>query len=211
MENPSIPWSDMTENFPYMHLFCMNKMKKITSIVMLIVLTLPTFGKSLLEFRLVQEAEKTEWKKVEFEGKPIWVSPTCEIDTQHISSAKLTWEGPPWSLLSPDKQAEFKKQHPEITNFDRQPQISITFTPNGAKLIEELTTKHKGQRLAVIYEDKILIAPTIYESIKNGSITIGGSFTEPEARSIVSKINTNTKSRTSASTLSLATRAQGDA
>lgn len=164
-------------------------------------MVIPVLGNGSLEFRLVQQEEKPGWDKTEFLGKPIWVSPNCEMDSRYIASAKLTWTGSPWSLLPPDEQVKFRKQHPEITNFDRQPQIFITFTPSGAKRIEELTKKHKGQRLAVIYENKILVAPTIYESINSGSITISGSFTEAEAQNIVSRVNAIIKRQNNRSAL----------
>lgn len=177
-------------------------MNKLTAIALLISLTIPAIGKELLEFRFAQFEEKSGWEEMRFEGKPIWVNPACEIDSRSIAFAEATPGNSlytTWLALSPEEQARMKNQYPDMidqmsTNLP-PPQITITFTPEGGKRIEKITQKHIGKQLAMVFEGKVLIAPSIHESISSGAFTIAGSFTETEAKEMVSKINKAIKSR----------------
>jgi SecD/SecF fusion protein len=66
-------------------------------------------------------------------------------------------------------------------------EISLRFTPEGAKLFGELTTKHVGNRFAIMLDNEIHSAPNINEPILGGSASIsGGSIDEREARNLAS-------------------------
>jgi len=76
--------------------------------------------------------------------------------------------------------------------------ISLTFTDDGAKLMEQLTKKYKakgsmnlgerGRALAIVYDGDVLSAPII-QSVIGKYAEITGNFSESEAWSIVRTIN----------------------
>ncbi len=73
--------------------------------------------------------------------------------------------------------------------------IVISFTPDGRKRFAAYTRDHLGTRLAIIIEGHLYCAPVIRSEIPGGKAEISGSFTEPEARELVAKINEAIKKR----------------
>jgi len=61
------------------------------------------------------------------------------------------------------------------------PEILFDLTSEGATVFGEVTTKHVGQRLAIVLDGEVISAPTIETPILGGSGQIRGSFTEREA------------------------------
>ncbi|MBF0484992.1 MAG: protein translocase subunit SecD [Candidatus Omnitrophica bacterium] len=59
--------------------------------------------------------------------------------------------------------------------------ISLSFNSTGAKDFADLTTKHVGERLAIVLDGEVLSAPNIREPILTGNAEITGQFTFDEA------------------------------
>jgi RNA polymerase sigma factor (sigma-70 family) len=70
-----------------------------------------------------------------------------------------------------------------------QPVIGITFTKSGAKRFADVTQQNIHKRLAIIIGGQICEAPIIQMEISGGAATIGGSFTEREAKDLAKKLN----------------------
>ncbi len=61
------------------------------------------------------------------------------------------------------------------------PKISLTMNTQGTKDFGELTTKHVGERLAIVMDGEVLSAPNIREPITIGTAEITGQFSYDEA------------------------------
>lgn len=68
------------------------------------------------------------------------------------------------------------------------PEVGITFTPDGAKKFEEVTTRLVGKQLAIFLDNTLLSAPTVQTAI-SGDAVITGSFTNDEARTLALQLN----------------------
>lgn len=65
-----------------------------------------------------------------------------------------------------------------------QPYVSIRFNSRGARLFDQLTATHVGQRLAIVLDNIVYSAPVIRERISGGIAQISGNFTENEAKDL---------------------------
>lgn len=170
---------------------------KVTSLILLLTsfafLGCSKPSDDLLEFRLAQYTEAPKWIQTEFNGKTIWLKPTAEMSSVHVKSAKLVWSKTrqeEWDALTLEKQAQIKLELPDfVINTNRRPEIEIRFTPEGTKLMTEISTKFTGKNLALVYRGKVLIAPFLNEPIHIESARITGVFTKSEVQRIISEIN----------------------
>ncbi len=62
--------------------------------------------------------------------------------------------------------------------------VTLKFNSKGARKFDRLTSKHIGERFAIILEGTIQSAPVIRERISGGSAQITGSFSPAEARDL---------------------------
>ena len=64
--------------------------------------------------------------------------------------------------------------------------VALQFTNDGANLFGQLTSKHVGERFAIILDGKIQSAPVIKDAIWGGHASITGRFTQTEAQNLAS-------------------------
>ncbi len=69
------------------------------------------------------------------------------------------------------------------------PQISLSFTAEGAAKFEEVTERNIGKPLAIYLDEVLLAAPTVREKISGGSAVISGEFTLSSAKRVVTQLN----------------------
>jgi protein-export membrane protein SecD len=69
------------------------------------------------------------------------------------------------------------------------PTVVLHFTPDGAKLFEQITSDNVGRTLAIFLDGEPISTPTIQEAIPDGNATITGTFTPQEARELVQNLN----------------------
>ncbi|MGA2496167.1 MAG: hypothetical protein ABSH20_00410 [Tepidisphaeraceae bacterium] len=67
-------------------------------------------------------------------------------------------------------------------------QIEVVLTEAGAKRFAEITSANIGKRLAMVFDGKLLSAPTIRSVIRDKAV-IGGKFTADEAEVIAKALN----------------------
>jgi len=60
----------------------------------------------------------------------------------------------------------------EVRTVKEEPVIDITFTPDDSRRFEELTAANVGERLAVMIDGEVLVAPVIQTRIAGGSVRI---------------------------------------
>jgi len=68
-------------------------------------------------------------------------------------------------------------------NFN-EPQVFLRFDQQGGRIFARLTRQHKGERLAVVLDDKVYCAPVIQDEITGGNAVINGINDVEEARRI---------------------------
>lgn len=76
-----------------------------------------------------------------------------------------------------------------FNNITGQPQISLQFNGEGAKIFEDLTAKNIGKQIAVFLDDQLVTAPVVQEKITGGRAQISGQFTNDQAKKLVSRFN----------------------
>ncbi|MBI5079130.1 protein translocase subunit SecD [Candidatus Wolfebacteria bacterium] len=69
-----------------------------------------------------------------------------------------------------------------------QPEISLTFNGEGAKLFEDITGRNVGRPLAIYIDNKLISAPTVNDKIIGGKAVITGVAAK-EAQSLANLLN----------------------
>lgn len=107
----------------------------------------------LLEFRLADDTETTEWKKMEVLGSDtsVFVSNEVSLHGGHI------------------ERVSFYKDP------NGNPSVGLTLTEDGAKAMKETTSKHLKKKLAIVLNGKVVSAPTIQSTITK-ELQITGRF-----------------------------------
>ncbi|MBI5136235.1 MAG: protein translocase subunit SecD [Nitrospirae bacterium] len=65
-----------------------------------------------------------------------------------------------------------------------EPYVAITFDPVGAKIFDQVTGEHVGERFAIVLDGNVYSAPVIQERIGGGRASITGQFTSQEANDL---------------------------
>lgn len=65
-----------------------------------------------------------------------------------------------------------------------QPEVSLKFDSDGARIFSRVTGANVGKRLAIVLDDNVASAPNIDERIPRGEAVIRGSFTMQEANDL---------------------------
>lgn len=84
--------------------------------------------------------------------------------------------------------ADLKRAQVVFSPETGDPQVGISFTPEGTKKFEEVTRRLVGQPLAIFLDDVLLSAPTV-QNVIQGDGVITGSFTRKEAQTLALQLN----------------------
>jgi SecD/SecF fusion protein len=71
-----------------------------------------------------------------------------------------------------------------------QPNVSISFNAEGAKLFEQLTEKNINKPIAIFVGGNLISAPNVSEKIIGGKAVINGTFSIKEAETLARDLNT---------------------
>ncbi len=110
------------------------------------------------------------------------------------SAEVATTSGYPLGLNSNFKKTNLSGkdlQHTSVT-FDSntsQPQVQLTFTPDGSKKFADITKRNVNKVLAIVLDDILIEAPNVNEPILSGDAVINGSFTIETANSLSTQLN----------------------
>jgi hypothetical protein len=69
------------------------------------------------------------------------------------------------------------------------PEIEIAMTGAGARQFAEITRQHLHQRLAMVIDGKLWVAPVVQTEITEGKASITGAFSDDVAKDLVARIN----------------------
>jgi protein-export membrane protein SecD len=134
---------------------------------------------------ITNEQGETSTASVEFEN--------TEVLASHILIRTKTAEDilPP---LDEWKNTELsgKQLKRASVQYDRQtgdPEVSLEFNDEGAKLFEEITARNVDKPLAIFLDGEVISAPTVNEAISGGRAVITGRFNLKEAQTLVQRLN----------------------
>jgi preprotein translocase subunit SecD len=84
---------------------------------------------------------------------------------------------------------ELKRAEVAFDQRTSEPQVSLEFKDEGAKLFGELTTKYVGKSIAIYLDGELVSAPTVNTPILDGKAVITGNFTLPQAQQLATQLN----------------------
>lgn len=125
------------------------------------------------------------------------IGKTAQLDFRE-ESATQSAEASPSALINPyllfNKQTGLTGKYLKRSNvvFNQntgEPQVSLEFNNEGAKMFEEITTKNVGKRVAIFLDNMLVSAPTVNEAITGGRAVISGSFTVDGAKELSRQLN----------------------
>ena len=70
-------------------------------------------------------------------------------------------------------------------------EMMINLTPEGARILTDITANNIGRNIAIIFEGKIILSARIMTQINNGEIMVSGSFSQKEIDDMVKSISGN--------------------
>ncbi len=76
--------------------------------------------------------------------------------------------------------------------FDSQtgkPQVTLSFSSEGANLFAKMTAANIGKRIGIFVDNSLLSAPVVQQAISDGNAVITGNFTVDEAKKLAISIN----------------------
>ncbi|MEK7143122.1 MAG: protein translocase subunit SecD [Patescibacteria group bacterium] len=82
--------------------------------------------------------------------------------------------------------------HKAEVQFDQntgEPQVSLQFDSDGAKLFADITKRNLQKPVAIQLDEDIISAPTVQSEIENGEAIITGKFTIEEAKKLAIELN----------------------
>ena len=77
----------------------------------------------------------------------------------------------------------------EFNQTTYQPEVSVQFDAEGAKMFEELTTRNVGKMIGIYLDGFQRSSPVVREPISGGSAVISGKFNIDEAKKLVEALN----------------------
>lgn len=105
---------------------------------------------------------------------------------------KIATQAPALKAFNPKSKLAGKNIKKAAVSFNDQngePQVTLSFSPEGARLFGELTQKNVGKQIAIFIDERILSAPVVQQPILDGNAVITGSFTIEEAKNLAIAIN----------------------
>ncbi len=70
-----------------------------------------------------------------------------------------------------------------------EPQVSLKFDSEGARLFAEITKRNIGKRVAIYLDEEPISIPTVQTEIADGQAVITGNFSIEEAKALVKRLN----------------------
>lgn len=124
---------------------------------------------------------------VKLVGKTAQLTFRTEIPqkTTASQSAQFMVFSPKADLIGKD----VKKATVSFNTQDGQPQVSLSFSPEGAAKFGTLTEKNVGKRIGIFLDQKLLSAPTVQQAILDGNAVVTGNFKLEEAQNLAISIN----------------------
>ncbi|PIR61031.1 MAG: hypothetical protein COU68_01540, partial [Candidatus Pacebacteria bacterium CG10_big_fil_rev_8_21_14_0_10_45_6] len=85
--------------------------------------------------------------------------------------------------------AQLKRATVQFDQTTGEPQVGLQFDEEGSRLFADVTSEHTGERLAIVLDGSIVMAPNLNEPIFGGQAQISGGFTLDEAKQLSIQLN----------------------
>jgi preprotein translocase subunit SecD len=144
-----------------------------------VIIELPGISDVNEAINLIGKTAQLKFKEVDNTPKTIEGGTTIDANTQLGSGWKDT------SLTG----ANLKFAEVTFDQSTGEPQVSITFDNEGAKLFSELTKNNISKPLAIELDGQIISAPTVQAQIDSGTAVITGKFDVKEAKKLAIELN----------------------
>ena len=139
--------------------------------------------------RLKEPEVKVE-VKTEGEGE-IETEPVKEARASHvlitIKSEELIKQIPQWQYTGLTGK-QLKTAFISFNSQSNEPEVSLEFNAEGAKLFGEITERNIGKPVAIFLDNYPLSIPTVREAIPSGRAVITGSFNLKEAKELAQRL-----------------------
>ncbi len=94
-----------------------------------------------------------------------------------------------WPTLTSLTGKNLKKAEVAFQPNTGEPQVSLEFDSDGAKMFEDITTRNVGKTVAIFLDNQLLSAPKVNEPITGGKASITGKFSLDEAKRLAISLN----------------------
>lgn len=111
---------------------------------------------------------------------------------EELPDKKISTQGATFMAFSNEAKLtgkDVKKATVSFNSENGEPQVGLSFSPQGTKLFGELTQKNVGKQVAIFIDDRIISAPVVQQPILDGNAVISGQFTIEEAKNLAIAIN----------------------
>ena len=114
-----------------------------------------------------------------------------EFKSAHILFSKKTNPGDQLTYVSTGLTGKNLKSASVVFHDSglSEPQVSLQFDSEGAKLFAEITKRNLNKKVAIYLDNEIISAPVVQSEIDNGEAVITGNFTTDEANKLAKRLN----------------------
>lgn len=110
-------------------------------------------------------------------------SPSADIATE---AAQLYG---PYQKLTELSGKDLEQASAAFNQQTGEPEIQLTFTPEGAKKFAAITQRDIGKKLAIFLDNQFLMGPTVQSVISDGRAVVTGQFTSTQTKQIALLLN----------------------
>jgi len=127
----------------------------------------------------------------EAEGIQVQAEPEKEVRASHIliaTQAEETAQGIDWQYTGLTGK-QLKSSFVSFNSRTNEPEVSLEFNEEGAKLFREITKRNIGKPVAIFLDGSILSVPVVQEEIPSGEAVISGTFNLKEAKELAQRLS----------------------
>ncbi|HSE34837.1 MAG TPA: protein translocase subunit SecD, partial [Candidatus Paceibacterota bacterium] len=115
----------------------------------------------------------------------------AQVDIAGLLAADPMLSQDPYYVLTPLSGQHLKKATLAFDQRTNEPRVVLEFTDEGKRLFAEITEANIGKTIAIYLDQNPvpISAPVVREAITDGNAEISGTFTIPEAKELVGRLN----------------------
>jgi preprotein translocase subunit SecD len=110
-------------------------------------------------------------------------------EAKEAYEAKKDEAGQPLYVASEPVLTEADLRSASVWRGTRRTMILLEFQPFAAARLEQLSAQHRGDRLAVFVDDRLVMSPVVRKPLAGGKVYLDGSLTPAQAEELVARLN----------------------
>lgn len=95
----------------------------------------------------------------------------------------------PFTKLTPLTGKHLQRSQVTFNQKTGEPQVSLEFNSEGARIFEDITKKNVGKPVAIFLDNQLISAPRVNDVISGGEAVITGNFVIDEAKKLSIQLN----------------------